>query len=399
MSDVPSDLFQEILLRLPAESLLRFRAVCKSWRRTIDDPSFIKSHTTNQQSYSCTQLLIRDSIFCRLFSLSLDSLSIDTAAADHIHGQQQRTVDLTRIKNLVRSGVPFLRDLPTTSCHGLILIYHSNFFKTWVIWNPLTQEFIRLRDPDFGTGMPSLGVGIGYDYAGDDYKVVRIDEWYGGGKFVYRTLVYSLKSRSWKAIGDCPRDSILGRRAAGVYLNGALHWISENVIMALDLGTEEYQLVALPPQLGVGEPLDMYIDAFDGCLLFSCYYSSEPFWNKFGGEECLEGWIMKSHHHVCWIKLFSFGVRGSVASLRDLRPVAYLKSKGQVFLQNDTHFYCFDIHMNSSKKVTIHGLPDSFTCQNFYGSLVRLDNDSDTAEKRGLNRKKKMMKKRRSQTR
>lgn len=362
MSDVPSDLFRDILLRLPAECLLRFRAVCKDWRRTIDDPSFIKSHTLNQHSNTCT-LLLRDSIFCRLYSLSLHSL---LTYAD-------QTLDLTRIKTLVRSGVPLLRDLPTTSCNGLILISHYNFMKTWVIWNPLTREFHRLSDPDFDVDIPFAGVGIGYDFAADDYKVAKIYYWYRDGKIVYATLIYSLKFRSWKPIKDCPCDSIL-LRSAGVYLDGALYWLSENVIMALDLGSEEYRLVPLPLlATRHGEPLDMYVEAMNGCLLLSCYYSSEGLlMDSSGVTVCLEGWVMEDG---TWVKLFSFGGEASVAAgMREVRPVAYLKSRGQVILQHDRHFYWLDVWKNSWKKVSIQGLPESFTCQDFRGSLVRLVN-------------------------
>lgn len=76
-----------------------------------------------------------------------------------------------------------------------------------------------------------------------------------------------------------------------------------------------------------------------------------------------------------WIKLLSLfeeedGVGGN--GLTILRPVAYLKSRGEVILQHNTHFYCFDTRKNSKKKVSIHGLPECFGCQDFQGSLVSL---------------------------
>ncbi|PHT85412.1 hypothetical protein T459_07518 [Capsicum annuum] len=38
---VPHDIIIEILLKLPAKSLLRFKGVCKSWRSLIEDSRFI----------------------------------------------------------------------------------------------------------------------------------------------------------------------------------------------------------------------------------------------------------------------------------------------------------------------------------------------------------------------
>ncbi|XP_061371685.1 F-box protein At1g15015-like isoform X2 [Gastrolobium bilobum] len=38
------DVIQEILLRLPVKSLVRFKCVCKSWLSLISDSQFAKSH-------------------------------------------------------------------------------------------------------------------------------------------------------------------------------------------------------------------------------------------------------------------------------------------------------------------------------------------------------------------
>ncbi|XP_039157315.1 putative F-box protein At3g16210 [Eucalyptus grandis] len=38
---LPHDAVVQILKRLPVRSLLRFRCVCRSWRSTIDGPSFV----------------------------------------------------------------------------------------------------------------------------------------------------------------------------------------------------------------------------------------------------------------------------------------------------------------------------------------------------------------------
>ncbi|KAL3623310.1 hypothetical protein CASFOL_032126 [Castilleja foliolosa] len=46
----PLDICREILILLPAKSLIRLRAVCKDWRSAIDDPFFVKAHTDKQLS-------------------------------------------------------------------------------------------------------------------------------------------------------------------------------------------------------------------------------------------------------------------------------------------------------------------------------------------------------------
>uniref|UniRef100_A0A0E0D6I3 F-box domain-containing protein n=1 Tax=Oryza meridionalis TaxID=40149 RepID=A0A0E0D6I3_9ORYZ len=41
---LPVDLLHDILLRLPARPLCRFRAVCRPWRALLSDPSFVAAH-------------------------------------------------------------------------------------------------------------------------------------------------------------------------------------------------------------------------------------------------------------------------------------------------------------------------------------------------------------------
>ncbi|KAG8372629.1 hypothetical protein BUALT_Bualt12G0086500 [Buddleja alternifolia] len=225
--DIPSELFDKILCRVPAESLLRFRSVCKSWSRLIDDPAFIKSHITQQPSSpNPGHLLIRNQTGGRLFSLPLHSLNFD-------YGNQ--TIEATPVKNLILPGVPRIPTLPVASCNGLILISHYDVNKIWVLWNPLTKECYELPELDFAD-LRLIGSGLGYDSVDDDYKVVRIDEMYLNRKFVYKTLIYSLRNDSWKWIKNCPCD--FRRNSRGVYLNDTLYWLSWDFIIALDLSTE-----------------------------------------------------------------------------------------------------------------------------------------------------------------
>ncbi|XP_028787815.1 F-box/kelch-repeat protein At3g23880-like [Neltuma alba] len=49
---VPKDLMEEIFVRLPVKSLLRFKCVAKSWYALITDPCFIARHLERSRSIS-----------------------------------------------------------------------------------------------------------------------------------------------------------------------------------------------------------------------------------------------------------------------------------------------------------------------------------------------------------
>ncbi|KAL6351142.1 hypothetical protein AAG906_031728 [Vitis piasezkii] len=55
---IPDDVVFEILVRLPVQSLLRSRCVCKLWRRIISDSSFIELHRTHSLTRSDGNFLL-----------------------------------------------------------------------------------------------------------------------------------------------------------------------------------------------------------------------------------------------------------------------------------------------------------------------------------------------------
>ncbi|KAL9154515.1 hypothetical protein ABFS82_10G120100 [Erythranthe guttata] len=376
MSDIPSELYHNILRRVPADALLRFRAVCKEWRRLIDDPSFIRFHADNQ--ISTTTLLIRNSNGTRVYSLSLDSLN-------NINDAHQ-VIDVMSERALYFIGLYEIPCLPMASCNGLMLHTYYEIKEDWVLLNPFTREYHVLPpEPNF-QHTRLLGNGLGYDSASDDYKVVRIDELLLHGEIEYQTSVYSLKTESWKIIEECPPCEFrMPGPSKGVYLNGALHWRLRNFVITLNLETECYHKVPMPPKLG--KPFKTRLDSLGGCLVLSYYYKKKR----------IDGWLMKECGvEKYWVKLFSLGELASVGAKGRLRPIAYIQSKGQVFLKHDCGFFILDIGNNSAKKVTIDGLPKRFSCQIFSGSFIPLG-DSYACEVRssvGTKRKRKKTSKR-----
>ncbi|KAH6817388.1 hypothetical protein C2S51_000991 [Perilla frutescens var. frutescens] len=194
----------------------------------------IKSYTKNCQHSST--ILIRNGRGGGLSSFSVDALT-------YADGDQQ--IDVTHFKQIIHRGVPRLSDLPSHSCNGLILISHHATAKSWVIWNPLLQDFHVLAPPSIDDSLSEYGLmrtGFGYDY-----KVVRVHKLHVGEG--YRSFVYSLKSRGWRVIQGFPGDACLGEK--GVLLKGALHWRSREGIIAFRVGKEDHVVLPRPPTVGM----------------------------------------------------------------------------------------------------------------------------------------------------
>ncbi|KAM7528794.1 hypothetical protein LguiB_032204 [Lonicera macranthoides] len=90
------------------------------------------------------------------------------------------------------------------SCNGLLCL--TNMDEYIFLWNPTTSKYWKSAVCRIPLGVEYIVFGFGYGVAKADYKVVRMVQFYGKDKESFRAevSVYSLKSNSWKRIGDFP---------------------------------------------------------------------------------------------------------------------------------------------------------------------------------------------------
>ncbi|KAL7102764.1 hypothetical protein ACP275_08G138500 [Erythranthe tilingii] len=72
MPNLPSELVEDILRRLPVKSLKRFRAVTKKWRSLIDSDRFVKLHLRHSLASLSNRHLIAGGV--GVCTVALDSL-------------------------------------------------------------------------------------------------------------------------------------------------------------------------------------------------------------------------------------------------------------------------------------------------------------------------------------
>ncbi|KAL8492972.1 hypothetical protein ACS0TY_024249 [Phlomoides rotata] len=345
MWDIPSELFREILSRVPAGTLLRFRCVSMAWKTTIDDPTFIRLHLHHQiQAPSST-------------------------VVGHF---------ILRASPLKHNPCDGWTKCLVGSCNGIMMLSDSKGFN--FLWNPLTREFHRL--PPVRVMIKKLRglylsvCGIGFDCATDDYKVVKIAQVFDPRDRTLKseTLIYCLELDSWRRIKDFPYR--ISRLTSGVFLNGALHWISStmrlkcmgDLVVGIDLATEDYRVIPLPVLSGPEKPSAKVLGVLGGCLVLSCYYQIER----------LVVWSMKDYGvEKSWIKLFSISMMDHIGAVETLRPLAYSKCKRQVLLQHDKReFLWFDLETKKAKTMRIHSGPVPFSSLFCQATLVRLNHNN-----------------------
>ncbi|KAM0841376.1 hypothetical protein ACQ4PT_059013 [Festuca glaucescens] len=116
-SAFPEEILQEVLVRLPARSVLRCRAVCRSWRRLASDPTFLLDHHRHQPELPLTSS-----------SPTADGADGPTPCLEavHLRGVEFRRVFL--LPELLDYG--FRVD---ASCDGMIITGRN-------IYNPATRQ-------------------------------------------------------------------------------------------------------------------------------------------------------------------------------------------------------------------------------------------------------------------
>ncbi|RZR92348.1 hypothetical protein BHM03_00020621 [Ensete ventricosum] len=129
MTELPSDLFMEILSLIPAPTLFKLRCVCKCWYSITTDPIFVRLHLQQQQLLpEVTSVLTVHRDFTNDRSL-LSRLDVVDASwvAKHV---------------AIWHSPPLLVVSPP--CHGLFCLYHTYMEFDVCLYNPATHKIFSL---------------------------------------------------------------------------------------------------------------------------------------------------------------------------------------------------------------------------------------------------------------
>ncbi|KAL2922815.1 F-box protein CPR1 [Bienertia sinuspersici] len=353
MSSLPIDILTNILLRLPAKSLLRFKSVCKSWYIMIDDSELVNRHVEQ-----CNKNLI-------------------------FWNPAVYTCDYDTFENPRKLIYPFMNWedgglFIVGSCRGLICFSMHIYPYTTYLYNPTTQSYKPLPYlPEISTFHYPKGhsyMGFGYDHLSEDYKCVKIflrksynyDE---TGSFKSLVMVYSLKYDSWKR-GNHDVPFYIGHATVcngySVFLNGILHWSIDDdhrqplPIFGFKLSDETFCSVPIPDWSNITSMYD-YKRAHigvtdDGCLcaILNCYDVSSV-------------WIMKEYGvATSWTYLCSV-VKREVYD--DLRPLFFSEDKRKLFVLLTLVNVAY-IDMETREIINVQ--PPDF--KRLWGALVCLEN-------------------------
>lgn len=157
-ANLPDEIVDEILLLLPARSVLRFRAVCRIWATRLSSPDFAAAYGAKAMAHRMSKLVF--------FAPSPASPKPSTAV--YSCGLGATVVDRLFTMDGVRTDSVRVSSRP---CNGLVLFSDTSSETYWVC-NPSTGECRRL--PQQRRGLKYSSAGLVFDGRTRECKVVHL---------------------------------------------------------------------------------------------------------------------------------------------------------------------------------------------------------------------------------
>ncbi|KAF0901616.1 hypothetical protein E2562_003587 [Oryza meyeriana var. granulata] len=219
-ADIPEEIVEQILLRLPVKSILRFRSVCRSWHAMVADPRFVRlqlHHSTAARRRPPSMLVLQHWRKPQEWKGTIGFFRYPG------HGTTAEFAHERAWSSLVDTDL----DLPLKSlhCNGLVLVCSAGSSSEIFVCNPATKELAVLPA---GTAdyIGAQTVGFGADQSTGNIKVVRCfirhynETW---TDYSVGCEIFSLGSRAWRPVADSPY--FVGSTTSQCIL-GAIYWIA-----------------------------------------------------------------------------------------------------------------------------------------------------------------------------
>lgn len=233
-------------------------------------------------------------------------------------------------------------------CNGLIVLTDSGFL---VLFNPTTRNY-RLLEADtyicpFGFYQDNSGVGFGFDWIVNNYKIVSVSEIIGDPPFYdfhFRKLkvdVYDLITDSWRDVNNINQQmpKMHWYACSELYYKGAVHWIASDdaifVVLCFDVCTEIFRSILMPDGCDYFDGKCYGIVILHEYLILVCY--PDPGNDIQQGKESTNVWLLKEYGiNISWVKKYSFTAHPIESPLIIWRDhVLFLQTQSGVLISGD----------------------------------------------------------------
>nr|QCF59411.1 S haplotype-specific F-box protein 22 [Prunus dulcis] len=288
----------DILLRLPAKSLIRFLSTCKSWSDLIGSSSFVSTHLNkNVTKHAHVYLLC---LHHPNFECVIDP--DDPYLEEELQWSLFSNVTFEKCSKLSHPLGSTKHYGIYGSSNGLLCISDEilNFDSPIHIWNPLVGRYrTTSMSTNINTKFSIVSLQFGFHPGVNDCKAVRVMRTNKGAVAIE---VYSLRTDSWKMIEAIPPWlKCTWKHHKGTFFNGvAYNFIEKGPIfsvMSFDSGSEEFEEFIAPD--AIFRPMELCMDVYKEqlCLLLDFYPCEEEDMDK------VDFWVLQENR---WKQLCPF---------------------------------------------------------------------------------------------
>ncbi|CAH9096198.1 unnamed protein product [Cuscuta epithymum] len=233
---LPKEIFLEILTRLPAKPLVRFKCVSKFFYSLIAEPLFVKVHHDRSSTRpNGTQILLNlpfpdQNHFYTLKDTGEDKGMLQANQVHYLEGQQFKNLNMW------------------SQANGLICLFNNDGDVS--ICNPSTRQHISF--PRAATSPKSQIYTcsiLGFDPVSEKYKVLKLQIWNDlfSGYLKRQHCVLTLGvDKSWREISNV----LVRYPDAGVHIGGIIYLIVSSInkhqIVTFNVGDENIGSVPFP---------------------------------------------------------------------------------------------------------------------------------------------------------
>ncbi|OMO69430.1 hypothetical protein COLO4_29068 [Corchorus olitorius] len=180
LHELPEEIYIEILERLPVKSLIRFKAVCKSWKSLISSPDFIDYHF-DRSADNCSKLaimIIKEGSKPDAYEYENKIPIFHTLDFSPTLSGETTKIEVPETMIPERRGrydyyfKPAYGE-PLSWCRGLLLLGVKCDHFSLLLWNPSTREYKDVPKPNSWrhTYEKISASDIGYDFTIRSHKI------------------------------------------------------------------------------------------------------------------------------------------------------------------------------------------------------------------------------------
>lgn len=230
LSDLPRDLAEDVLIRLPMTSMRAVRSVSKKWNTLFKDESFTKTHLAQAKAATAREFLVVVVMNYRVYLMSVNLHGIHNNVDPSInhHGKLVSLTDSDKVDISV-----------VYHCDGLLLCITEEGTR-FVVWNPYCGQ-TRWFEPISRPICDRYAIGYEDSKSCRSYKVLRFGEPSPG--YVQYEL-YDINSKSLRDV-NIPitifPDWDIQFYARGVSLKGNTYWFAQDNCVGQEQRETGYQ--------------------------------------------------------------------------------------------------------------------------------------------------------------